>query len=873
MPDAAPFKRLLDLLGRNGDTNIRILRSDPDRPRAIQLAYDQVGDALAVAEQEGWSLWFEVQPSGYEEPMGRSKAADIEQLVAIYADIDFKPAPEGMGSIPAAEDLLHDLEGALGTPPACVVATGHGLQPYWLIEDGFIDDDSRDRVAGILRRWGKLVQTLAQALGGNADNVYDLPRILRVPGSINFKDPSHPVPTAWEFGPEVRYSLNELDEILDAHGIDLQSVEVATEIASPSAQWEWAEHDCDFSDVIRGEISVSVPTGRHPWGLKIAAILYGMVRSGCVTEETFYELRDRVFIPRLMELGHIQQPIREVTGYEIAQILRWGQLQAESWSKSKLGEEMRNHVHRDFVLGVVSRETQLPDHLQQTLMQNIAAARDAEVTATADAPEPAPVLATVSSIFGGHKLNGAVDPANPVTDGSLALDVEVRIRERMGLAAYTDTGNGERLAAQLRGKYIYVPQLGWHYWDGTRYVPDTLGAVVEQAKDLFMSMLRQAQDPVAVKWAHSSLNRARISSAVDFAKTTTYLALDAGDLDRNGFELATPAGVVDLRTAALRDGDPLVDRHTLSTAYAPDFEMPTPRFDEFLRFALIDDEMISYIRRLFGAAAIGKVLWHIFPIFLGVGANGKTTLLDICAGVLGQYAIAMPKNFLVEKRGDQHPTEIAQLRAIRLATNSEVPAHAAFDETLVKTLTGEQRLRGRLMGKDFFSFENMATQFLAANHLPAVRAGGTGFFRRARKIDFRNVMPDAKQNIQLVQDILTTEGPGVLAWMIRGAGEALRDGLRDPAQVMVATRAYQLEEDSLARFLTDHVHDMPGVEVTREALFDRYRYWSMRYGSDTLTFVKFCREVTQLLPLTNRGGNTVFTNIAFNSVDVVQEEE
>jgi hypothetical protein len=150
MPDAAPFKRLLDLLGRNGDTNIRILRSDPDRPRAIQLAYDQVGDALAVAEQE----------------------ADIEQLVAIYADIDFKPAPEGMGSIPAAEDLLHDLEGALGTPPACVVATGHGLQPYWLIEDGFIDDDSRDRVAGILRRWGKLVQTLAQALGGNADNVY-----------------------------------------------------------------------------------------------------------------------------------------------------------------------------------------------------------------------------------------------------------------------------------------------------------------------------------------------------------------------------------------------------------------------------------------------------------------------------------------------------------------------------------------------------------------------------------------------------------------------------------------------------------------------------------------------------------------------------
>ncbi len=68
------------------------------------------------------------------------------------------------------------------------------------------------------------------------------------------------------------------------------------------------------------------------------------------------------------------------------------------------------------------------------------------------------------------------------------------------------------------------------------------------------------------------------------------------------------------------------------------------------------------MQRLLGVALIGQLLAHVFPMFIGPGGNGKTTLLSIAHDVLGSYARTMPPKFLVEKRSEQHPTEIANLQ-------------------------------------------------------------------------------------------------------------------------------------------------------------------------------------------------------------------
>lgn len=881
MADAAPFLHLLKLLRVPGET-LRIAWADDHQFKAPPLPYEQIPEFLEHAEKNSLNVWFEVQPSAYAAPEGRSKAGDITRLAAIYADIDYKPMPGGMGSHAGATDLIHDLTGALGAPPAAIVYSGHGAQPYWLISDGEIGDDDRNRVASILRRFGGLVKQFAVGNHGDVDNVFDLPRILRVPGSTNWKKRDAPIPTSVEFNPNpVTFSLEEIEQVLDDYEVPDVDIEVGIGIVSPEAAWEWADVDCDFAFTMRREISDSVPHSRHHWALKQAALIHGLIRNGCVTEATFYELRD-LLVGKFDELCRVQQPVRQPAPGEVRAIIKWGLSQAEAWTEKKLAEETRQHVHGDFALGFrTPAEGVAPQGM--AAYQAAMAAGENGVNQAYDAAAAALNLQT-----------GEITPSNvtnlhdrsrhdPAVDGNLALALQVSpsTQERMFLASMTDTGNAERLAHHLRGQQIYVtPGMGWHDWDGSRYVPDTSGTVMERTKDLFMEMLQAAREPDTVKWAKSSLNQARLNATIRLAQTVPHLVTSTMDLDANGYELCTPGGIVDLWSSTLRPADPLVDRHTYRTAYTPDFEMPTPRWDAFLRWAMGEEAegdpltRVHYLQRLAGAAAIGKLLWHVFPIGVGVGANGKTTFQEVLIGAFGDYGTVMPKRFLEEKRNAEHPTEIAQLRGVRFAAHSEVSPRASFDEQLVKMLTGEPRLRGRFVNENFFTFPNQTTHFLVANHLPTVQVGGTGFFRRVRKIDFRNQMPTLRQNERLVSEMLDAEGPGIMAWIIRGAKAALLAGENAPLEVLTATREYQLEEDAMARFLDETVMSTEaGPGIQRDILYSVYRQWCSRISEPAIPFTKWQRDVVLLWPGANQGTRGVFTGMALRAHQYVEETE
>jgi phage/plasmid-associated DNA primase len=48
-----------------------------------------------------------------------------------------------------------------------------------------------------------------------------------------------------------------------------------------------------------------------------------------------------------------------------------------------------------------------------------------------------------------------------------------------------------------------------------------------------------------------------------------------------------------------------------------------------------DQELISYMQRLAGLAALGNVLDHILPFLHGIGANGKGVFTLVLQGLLG----------------------------------------------------------------------------------------------------------------------------------------------------------------------------------------------------------------------------------------------
>lgn len=153
--------------------------------------------AVKLAESlTGHDVYFgvnEIKPGILE---GRGTSQDVERVTALYADLDFKPS--GLGSEDTARQVITVLSHLLGVPPAAIVLSGHGLQPYWPVDD--LPNDEATRL--VFRRFRALVDRTAARHGGRVDPVFDLARMLRVPGTTNYKDRKHPVPVSVEFAPK-----------------------------------------------------------------------------------------------------------------------------------------------------------------------------------------------------------------------------------------------------------------------------------------------------------------------------------------------------------------------------------------------------------------------------------------------------------------------------------------------------------------------------------------------------------------------------------------------------------------------------------------------------------------------------------------------
>jgi hypothetical protein len=119
---------------------------------------------------------------------GRGTMVDVTRLAALPIDLDIKP--KACGSMDIARAIVAEVGIAMNTTkPSATVESGHGLHAYWSVPDGVIDTTFTNEAAQLLlRRFGRLVTTIADRHGAEVDNVFDLARMMRVPGSTNNKE-------------------------------------------------------------------------------------------------------------------------------------------------------------------------------------------------------------------------------------------------------------------------------------------------------------------------------------------------------------------------------------------------------------------------------------------------------------------------------------------------------------------------------------------------------------------------------------------------------------------------------------------------------------------------------------------------------------
>lgn len=387
----------------------------------------------------------------------------------------------------------------------------------------------------------------------------------------------------------------------------------------------------------------------------------------------------------------------------------------------------------------------------------------------------------------------------------------------------TDVGQARVLADRYGDVLCYTKEMGYVAYRDGRWDADETQART-YAQDLTMRQMQESADIIKSESAngkpdHAVLEsaknylayamRRRSSSAISACLTEAkpMLAVSLDRFDADPYLLNTPSGTIDLRNglAGLREHHSN-DYLTQMTAVSPGDD----GMDHWLAFLDTtfcgDADLIRYVQLQMGQMLVGKVFQECLIIAYGSGRNGKSTLFNAIARVMGTYSGKVSATILTA--GAKHSNvlqEMASVRGKRLVIASEMTEGARLDDGTLKQLCATDALQARYLYKEPFSFIPSHTLVLYTNHLPRVSSLDDGTWRRLVVVPF-NARIEGDSDIKNYAEFLVDHAGGaILTWLVEGAKDAIDAEYRidKPLAVTGAIEAYRDSNDWLANFLLD----------------------------------------------------------------------
>lgn len=455
-----------------------------------------------------------------------------------------------------------------------------------------------------------------------------------------------------------------------------------------------------------------------------------------------------------------------------------------------------------------------------------------------------------------------------------------------------DAGNADRMRERFGSDLIYVLDVGWHWWDGKRW-SHRQGEIManrlahETVKCLYdeCTALQDAAGDKKVprdvqqdhfKWANSSGNAQRINSMLSIVRH--YLIKNPTDLDADLLLLNLANG--SLRLEGTCDELQPHRREDYATKIIDvDFDprAKCPLFLSFIEEILPDRAVRDFVQRSFGYAMTGLIGEQVMWFFHGLGANGKSVLVDLIARIMGPYSMSLPFTSLQQddkKRGSEASPDLARLPGSRLVRASEPEKGARFSEATIKMATGGEELTVRHLNHGFFDFVPQFKLFVSGNHKPIIRGQDLGIWRRINLVPFTVTIPDERKDKKLPQK-LWLERSGILNWLIEGFLHWQEDGLSPPEAVTAATALYREESDALGPFMATWTEPGETARVQAKRLYDAYCLWCVENAAEPVSNTLFGRMLSERGIDKDRSGVVTYRGIqlAQPAVDALDERD
>jgi putative DNA primase/helicase len=337
--------------------------------------------------------------------------------------------------------------------------------------------------------------------------------------------------------------------------------------------------------------------------------------------------------------------------------------------------------------------------------------------------------------------------------------------------------------------------------------------------------------PILKGWIEAQFRQRGMTASSNFVTETiaaitrrTYVARK--EFNPPGF-VCLANGILDLTNPAepvLRAHDP-AQRFTSKLPVAYDSSATCPTFDRFLVEVLPIGADRTEVRKMFGYCLVPGNPRQIAFMFIGEGANGKSTLLGVLVAVLGEDNVtAETLQSLVGNRFAP-----AKLWGKRANICADIPANPLPFTGTMKTLTGGDLTRAENKFGHPFYFVNDAKLIFSANELPEVNDRTRAFWRRWFMVRFTETFI-GKEDRKLSEK-LRAELPGVLNYALAGLADLTEDCEFKPTQTSEALALeWKQRAEPVYWFVSVQIEKVATAWVSKEDLYEAYVQFCETHG-------------------------------------------
>ena len=461
-----------------------------------------------------------------------------------------------------------------------------------------------------------------------------------------------------------------------------------------------------------------------------------------------------------------------------------------------------------------------------------------------------------------------------------------RIKKIFKQHPYNDTGNALRFYDYFGHLFKYnVTDKIFMFWTGKTWVKDYTEIIRKYAnklidilkaeeKELYEKIERLLKEgkkdeadltreiyKACEKNATRVANKAGKDAMLSEFKALYDIPVESSIFNSDDYLLNTDSGIVNLKTGKIEPFDK-TKMISKNTNVKVSYEEPVVWLN-FLKSTFntgsqtATQEIIDSLQTCLGYSLSGSTREQVLFLLHGSGSNGKTTLTEQIAHILGDYAENIASNVLMQQNNPNSSAtfSIAKLQTARFVETGETEKGGSIAESQVKILTGGDSISAQFKFGNEFSFKPKFKIWMSTNNLPNIRGRDNGIWRRIFLFPFENTFSDKDKDKDL-PDKLKAESDRILGWCIQGFLKYQEIGdLIKPQALDDAKNRYKTKMDIVSQFLQKECEIGDKYCTNCKDFYKYYKDWSLDNTEFTIKESQFTEELAEKGIVVSRDSN------------------